>query len=308
MQMQVVRGPGKVPLGVAEDAILRAVGRYHYLSARQTTRALVYSPGSLTLIQSKLKRLVDAGFLQRIFLPRANQHAGSSPLVYSLASRGRHYLQDMGLSAPSRQRPSEEAERERSLLFLPHTLAVNDFLIAADLLSLRYPEVSLEGMIHERGLRREPVYVSEKGRIVPIVPDGWIDLLLSGNLQMCLVLELDRGTVEQRAWRRKIRSLLAYARGPYQERFGTTSLTVAVVTTAGEKRLGSLLRWTEAEIGTDCGGDADLFRLTGISAEEASPEAIFGQPVWYRPGDEAPVPLLEGIAEGPSPGKDAALA
>lgn len=73
---------------------------------------------------------------------------------------------------------------------------------------------------------------------MPIVPDGWLDLLLAGNLQMCLVLELDRGTLEQRAWRRKVRSLLAYARSPYQERFGTTSLTVAVVTTAGRRALG----------------------------------------------------------------------
>jgi len=131
----------------------------------------------------QLKNLVEAGFLQRVFLPRAVQHAGSSPFVYTLASRGRRYLQGLGLSVPAHYRPSEEAEHEHSLLFLSHTLAVNDFLIAAGLLARRRPKVRLEAMIHERKLRREPVYLAEEERRVPIVPDGWLDLLVAGSHQ-----------------------------------------------------------------------------------------------------------------------------
>jgi hypothetical protein len=277
-------------LSLADDAILRAIFCHHYLSAQQVCR-LLYSRGSLTHVQSKLKRLTDSGHCQRLFLPRPSQH-GSAPSVYTLARKGLNYLQNQGLDTTRRYHSVEE--REHSYLFLAHTLAVNDFLISAALLCRRVPWIGLASVLHERELKRQPVFVSDSnGGKIGVIPDSWLDLQVQGSYQSCLALELDRGTVEQKQWRRKVRGLVGWAKGPYQEQFKTTSLTIAVVATPGEKRLQELVRWTQAEL--EAIGEkhaADLFRLTGGPPDSPVPEALFLSPCWVRPFDPQPVSLL----------------
>ncbi len=66
-------------LGPADARILAAHARYFYLTAGQLTR-LLYAATSQTYAQARLKRLADAGYLQRISLPRV-RCTGSAPLV-----------------------------------------------------------------------------------------------------------------------------------------------------------------------------------------------------------------------------------
>ena len=104
------------------------------------------------------------------------------------------------------------------------------------------------------------------------------------------------GTEEQKKWRHKVRALLAFADGPYQEAFGTTSLTIAVVVTAGAKRLDDLLRWTEAELQT-LGEEqnAGLFLFVACSPSQVAPEDLFFRPCWYQPfGQQNALALFEG--------------
>lgn len=285
--------PHKQLLGLADYKILEALLRYHYLSSRQVCR-LLYKPGSLTYVQTKLKYLSERGLLQRLFLPRVTQF-GSAPSVYRLARKGLNYLKDEGFDVELRYHPSEE--REHSYLFLSHTLAVNDVLMALELLCRQFPQIVLNEVLHERVLKRQPVYVEdgERGRIA-IIPDSWLDLRLSNSEQMCFTLELDQGTVEQKKWRRKVRGLLAYSKGPYQKTFKTTSLTIAVVATPGEKRLSDLLRWTESELETlGEKKEADLFRLSSFEPALTAAEEVFLSPRWYRPFDRQALPLLDGL-------------
>lgn len=280
-------------IGPADGLILQALLRYHYLSSRQVCR-LLYKPGSLTYVQTKLKRLTDVGFAQRLFLPRNTQY-GSAPSVYRLARKALNYLKAEGMAVELRYHPSEE--REHSYLFLSHTLAVNDVLIAAELICRQFPEIVLNEVLHERVLKRQPLYVEDgDGGKVAIIPDGWLDLRLGGSFQMCLALEVDQGTVEQKKWREKVRGLVGYAKGPYQEAFKTTSLTIAVVATPGEKRLFDLLRWTEAELeAINEKQEADLFRLSSFAPASVEPEEVFLAPRWYRPFDRQAIPLLDGV-------------
>ena len=279
-------------VGPTEDAILRAVLRFHYLSSQQVCR-LLYSPGSLTYVQSKLKRLTDAGFCQRVFLPRTTQR-GSAPSVYTLNRKGLNYLKSLGLETAERFRASEQ--REHSYLFLAHTLSLNDFLISAELISRGKSRIALQRFIHERELKRAPVHLdtSDDQRIT-VIPDAWLDLRIDGAYQVCLVVELDRGTEEQKAWRRKVRGLLAYSRGPYQEAFHTKSLTFAVLTTAGDKRLLDLIRWTEHELAAmkEERQGSDLFILTTLSPDTAAARDIFFAPRWYQPFGARPIALLD---------------
>ncbi len=287
----------RISLGTREEAILGALGRYSYLTARQCCR-LLYAPGSFTYVQTALKGLVDGEYAQRLFLPRPTPH-GRAPAVYTLGRRGRAHLASAGVAVAIRLRPAEE--EGRSYLHLSHTLAVGDVLIACELLCRALPQVRIARMLHERALKRLPIIVPAVGGKTAVIPDGWVDLRVAqggGVDRYCLAFEVDRGTMEQRAWRRKVAALVAATHGPYQAAFGTDLLTVAVVAIPGEGRLDDLRRWTGAEL-TARGeeGQADLFRFTGLPVVETDPVALFSGPHWRVIGDDTPVSLIEGMGE-----------
>ncbi len=278
-------------LNNAELAILKNLLRYHFLTTQQICR-LQYSDGSLTYVQAALKKLRDDGFCQRIWVPKQGPH-GSSPAVHTLARRGINQLREEGFDAGGRYRRSEN--KALSYLFLNHVVELNSFLIAAELLCRYQPEFQIADFVHDRDLKRNPVYVrDDSGRQVSVIPDAWLDLRIHGTFQVCLVVELDRGTEEQKQWRRKVANLIRYANGPYQERFGTRSLTIATLTTAGEKRLQELLTWTRAELeAKQEQSQGDLFLFASAAPDAIEPESMFLMPRWYQPYLEAPLALLE---------------
>jgi len=279
----------------AKQALLMAIGRYFYLTARQATR-LLYAAGSLTRVQTLLKELADDSYVERLFLPRPSPH-GRVPAVYTLGRLGRAHLAALGIDVPTRLRPS--AAREHKYLFLDHTLCVNDCLIAMDLLARRVPQIAMRTMRHERTLRQMPIVVRDAdGREAAVIPDGWLDLrvvLPDGTYRSCIALEIDRGTTEAKAFRAKVACWVAAVDGPYREAFGTDLLTVAIVATPGEGRAEELLRWIAAALATLRRQDtADLFLVTAVDVAAVDPATLYCGPVWRRCDQEAPVPLIEG--------------
>lgn len=298
-----VRHPSVV--GQPEEAILRALARYHYLTAEQFTR-LLYGTKVIKYVRERLKHMAEADLVQRIVMRRSGR-AGGAAYAYRLGSKGRTYLQALGLEVTARYRPSEQPLDP----FLEHTLAVNDVLIAIELLTRSHPAVELGTMLHERVLKQQPVTIKQSGgRAQAVIPDGWVALHISnaeGVFEECFALELDRGHYEQRRWRRKVAALLDWTHGTYQEAFGTSALTIMVAAAPapmplgarpaellGERRRAELLRWTEAEL-ADCGKTdaADLFRFTGVAADQVSPADFLLAPVWHRPFDQEVRPLLD---------------
>src|SRR5437764_111043 len=110
------RGQSRSPIAItlADDAILRALLRYHYLTSVQLCR-LLYSPRSLTYVRDRLRRLVDARVVQKSFIPCITGHP---PATFSLARRGLTYLAEAGLAVPKRARPYAAQE---SFLHAKHT-------------------------------------------------------------------------------------------------------------------------------------------------------------------------------------------
>ena len=284
------RFPGSV--SPADVAALLVLNRFHYLSAGQMCR-LLYSPGSLTYVQAMLKQLTDAGYCQRLFLPRVAAH-GSAPAIYRLARKGRQWLRGEGLLEQGRYRPSEELRH--SYLFFEHTLGVNDVLIAAVLLAREFSDVRVHELKHERELRHEPMDVpNSNGARTHVIPDGYVDFRIAEKLQSCLLLEYDRGTEDQAKWRAKIAALTtAVTSGVYQTAFGTNSLTVTVVTIPQPQRLTHLIAWTEAQlIASGAQHLAELFRFTDVSPQTVSPEEFFLSPGWLTPFAAEPLPALD---------------
>jgi len=246
----------------------------------------------LSWCQARLKRLVDLELSQRVFPPRASR-AGSSPAMYTLATRGIRYLRSQNLDVPDRYRPSEEAQR--SYLFMSHTRAINDVLISLELLCRQTPGLALRRLLHEHHLKRDPAYVQDGARRrIAVIPDAYTSLVLNDVEELNFSYELDRGTESARRWRTKVRHLVAWSQGPYIDKFQTTALTIAVLATPGEKRMRDLLQWTEAELeALGQTAEADLFRFAGGSPDAVSPKELFAEPCWLRPFDREPMPLLD---------------
>jgi hypothetical protein len=279
-------------LSAGDDALLRAVYSYQFVTVEQATR-LLFSPGSLVYVRAKLRSLAARGYLQRLRLPSSGQ--GNTPHIYTLARKGIRYLEAAGFADFARFRPSEQ--QEHSYLFLRHTLRVNDVLIAGALLGELSPGMVLAEMRHEHTLKRTPVYVDvvsgDKKERIGVVPDGWMDFHLRGEERMSIVLELDRGTVEERAFKRKLRGLLAYANGPYQAFFDSEAITIAFATTAGEGRLRRLRAWCEQTLTEDGRKEhAELLLLTSLPEGELDPRRLFLSPVWQQPFGASSLALL----------------
>jgi Replication-relaxation len=102
-----------------------------------------------------VKQLTDNEYLFSLPIPVTR---GKSPLVYTLARKGLNYLKEHGFDVREYFRPSKE--QEKSYLFLQHTLAINDVLIAASNLHNVAPDYSLRAFIHERVLKKTPYKIS----------------------------------------------------------------------------------------------------------------------------------------------------
>lgn len=275
----------------ADEQILLALSRYQYLTARQVCR-LLYSPGSLTYVQTRLKSAVHRGYFGRTFLTRVDP-TGSSPAVYYLATKGRKLAESHGAHLPTRFRPVEE--KSHAFLFLAHAVEVADFLLSAELLCRTRSEFRLAEVLHDRHLKQHPTTVEVDGRKRSVVPDGYLDIHVADKYQTCIALELDRGSMEQRRWRDKIAGLIAWASGPYQAAFRTNSLTIAVLASPGTARRDQLRRWTEAELkARSREPQASLFRFAGFTPALARPSDVFCAPIWQVPlSSDGLVPLLE---------------
>lgn len=278
------------------DRILQALGRFHYLTAKQLTR-LLFTPGMTRDVQRWLSELTlmryvasEEGF---------SQGAGRPPRIYWLDRAGREYVSALGLWVPDRYRRSERGQLKR--LFYEHTLALNEALISLELLARPDTGLWLEELIHEQRLKREKLRVAwPDGQLRYAEPDTWVDLRVAragqSPLRFPLVIELDRGSEEQRQFREKIRTLLALIDGPYQEHFQTEYVTFAIIVAdpdRPEHRCDQLRAWTEAELRVlGRVADGELFFFTATPAASSPPDAMWLAPNWHVPFAPSPQPLL----------------
>jgi hypothetical protein len=249
--------------------ILDALAAYHFLSAEQACRLVFGSLGSLSYCRDRLKRLYHAHLVDRVPLQRGLY--GSPLPVYT---------------------PRQRNPVQRDVYFLEHTLATTDFILAANALC-QQDSFTLVELVHERDLRKRPVRVALTDRHEAVIPDAYLRVVIDDRYELAWCLELDCGTESSRAFRRKVSRYLAFAAGPYQERFGTPAMTVVVVTTAGPRREASLVAAIEQELfALGCEDQGDLFRVASAHASSESPEALFLGRRFRVPFQSAPVALV----------------
>jgi hypothetical protein len=273
--------------------ILRVLALFDYLTAVQVTR-LCYSPGSLKYVKAQLKSLADTGLVLCL-----GGRGTNLPLIYTLTGKGRRLAGTLSGQQPKRFRPQEAREKQVNLSFMQHTLAVNDVLISARLLSESRPDITLTRMYREPELRRR-IYVQLPERIC-IEPDAGCQFLSTKmgedrteTWEDFFFIEVYRTLppVKER-FKQKIQGLVTYvATGQHEALFETSALSIAVI--AQTPQLATTLKsWTEEALRErERPIDGDWFFFCSVSPAAASPEELFLSPVWEQAFGSAKTPLL----------------
>jgi hypothetical protein len=283
-----------------DESILRALARFHYLTAAQASRLLYPTLfDDNRYMQRRLKRLVDTDYVPRLRALPMPQY-GQAPHVFTLAHKGRMYTHEMGIGLPTYFRPSEEKRATWNHPFMTHRLATIDVMIAADRLS-REQGLNCPRMLSERELKQQAVQVqvppgpnsiTKETRKVTVIPDVWFQLRLSGSEPHSIAIELDRGTEEQKTWRQKVAAYAYWVDGPYQEAFETDNLTIATVCLT-DTRVQQLANWTLKELRSrDFEELAELFLFTAASSVITAPLDFFSGSLW-RSVSNQPLSLLD---------------
>src|SRR4051794_23641452 len=287
-----------------DEAILRALARFHYLTAAQASRLLY--PTLLDdnrYMQRRIKRLVDTDYVLRLRALPEPQY-GQAPHVFTLGRRGRQYTQEMGIGIPMYFRPSEEKRVTQNHPFMTHRLATIDVMIAADMLC-QETSVVCPRMMSERELKHGALQVAvppgphsltPETRKVAVIPDAWFQLSVSGGEPHSIAIELDRNTEEQKVWREKVAAYAYWVNGPYQEAFETDNLTIATVCLT-DTRVQQLANWTLKELRSrNLEELAELFLFTAASPVITAPLDFFSGFLW-RSVSNQPLSLLDTPAQ-----------
>jgi hypothetical protein len=289
-------------IGEADEAILLALARFHYLTAAQVSRRFYPTMQDRNReAQRRIRDLADADYILRLGGALPQQQYGRRPNVCTLTDKGRKYVQELGATVQPYFRPQEERRAYQNFPFMRHTLAAIDVLIAAERLCWDY-DVSCPQMLTERDLKHTALRVDvpagpngQNSRSVAVIPDGWFQLQVGERQPISIALELDRATEGQKIWRQKVAAYAVWAgdEGPYADAFETDNLTIAVVC-PDERRCKMLVDWTLRELRLRGQEElADFFLFTHASPETTKPYDFFFSALWIGAERKGLVPLLD---------------
>lgn len=292
------------------EDILRAIAFYRYVTVTDITRLFFAYPASIKHAGKLLSRLAGGAdyqehhYLYRFPLPHVR--VGNTEKIYTLGSRGRAYLQELGMEVDWYFRPSDASRL--SYLHVQHALSLTRFLIAAQLYCRTHPAVAPPDVRTEYMLSKHPsrvILIERSGEThteqkIKVVPDAWLNfaLLRPDGTHDCfrpVLLEIDRSTEQQKYFKRHILSRIEFVKkdGAYQSLFGTDAVTVAYATTGTETRLASMCRWLEEVLEEQNKRTwAAIFRLCALSPDTLDPDRLFLHPTWYQPFATQPTPLF----------------
>jgi Replication-relaxation len=272
-----------------DEEMLRALYDYRYMSARDMAY-LLFSPRVLNYVRGRMVRLAGGedfatnSYLLRFQLPTTTNKGEK---IFTLGSKGRDFLQQTGLPVDWYFRPSKP--KHFGFSHLTHALLQTRIVVAASYFSRQQQQFKLTQSRLSYDLSRIPA--------LSVIPDAW--LVFENQQKYQILLECDRGTQYQVAFKRHIKDRIAFIEsGEYVKFFGIKAVMVAYVTTGPrpeyrDSRVATLRRWLQ-ELVTELGMEewAGLFRVTSVVLGEVYEQGLFEKPVWYRPSSGSPVPLL----------------
>lgn len=265
-------------------------------TAEQLTR-LNYKMGMLTTVKERLKDLSEAGYVLPLSHPSIRL-----PYMYALSRKGLNYLQKQGVDVREYFRPSQEEDTAKNFLFREHMLAISDVFIHALLFVKAQPTYRIEAMLHDRYFKNRPIKATYKGVTKTLVPDAYLEFIHTRETgkeeTIPVLLELDRGTEDQKFFRKRIRAYIGFLHSrEFEKLFGVQNITIAFVTTKDHNRIKQMRDWTRKELAQTNEPQwlSDLFLFTALpeKMDAIEPSQLFLDSVWYIPSeDDHPVSLL----------------
>jgi hypothetical protein len=282
------------------DLLLHDLNILNRATAEQLTR-LNYKMGMLTTVKQRLKDLSDAGYVLPLSHPSIRL-----PYMYALDRKGLNYLHAQGIDVREYFRPGKEEDSAKNFLFREHMLAISDLLILALLFEKSDPTYRIKSLLHERFFKNQPIKAvcerNSRDELITLVPDLYLEFACTGQNgqeEMIPVLwELDRGSEDQKSFRRKIRSYSVFLRSrTFETVLGIKNITIAFATTKNHHRVNQMRDWAAREFTStnEPGWLANLFLFTALPENmiDLEPSHLFLDPVWYTPSDDAkPLSLL----------------
>lgn len=279
--------PPAIRITKRDVRILQMVEAYRFVSREQIER-LIFTKTEKdektkkTRCPIRLRKMFDNQLLGRVRWPF---HAVTLPMVYYLGREGANLLAlKLGIERNKITTLTKSEKRpaiSRSLLFLAHTLAINDFRIDVNL-ACQKGEARLLEWLNEYELGREYVKINHKGRKrrKAVQPDGYFAISQNGR-EAHFFLEMDMETTPSKRWAPKVLGLYEYRyRGKYTERFDTKSLRVLCVTPS-ESRKELLMEWTAKVIPERW---QPLFWFT--TQDEVEAQTVLTEPIWKVVGNQ----------------------
>lgn len=245
-----VKGAPRMRLTERDKKSVLAVYEHRFLRRDQIER-LFFSQTSAC--NKRLMRLYQHGYLDRIFKPVS---FGSSQAVYALDKNGSDLVaQELGVERNkiNRKRKNNRVE----MLFLEHTLAINEFYVNIILIIKQRPDVELLFWKREsKELNDRVPDPTGRRKYLTVSPDAFFGIQIPKG-KSYFFLEVDRGTMPLARFKTKIIAYRHYWKtGKYTERYGYKSFRVITVA-SGERRLANLERVTR-----EAGGRA-MFSFAG---------------------------------------------
>jgi hypothetical protein len=282
------------------ELLLHDLNTLQRATAEQLTR-LNYKMGMINTVKQRLKDLTDAGYVLPLSHPSIRL-----PYMYALDRKGLNYLQVQGVDVREYFRPSQEEDSAKNFLFREHMLAISDILIHAMLFVKSEPSFRIGTMLHERVFKNTPIKAAftrnNHEETKSIVPDCYVAFVYtnpSGKEETIPVLwELDRGTEDQKYFRRRIRAYIGFLKSrAFKTLFGIDNITIAFATTKDHQRVRQMREWAAREFAQTKEPDwlANLFLFTALpeNMSVVTPRQLFLDPVWYSPSDgDNPLSLL----------------
>src|SRR5262249_50293301 len=134
------------------------------------------------------------------------------------------------------------------------------------------------------------------------IPDAWLLFQrLSDGVGCPVLLEIDRATEFQERFKNHIKARIEFIRsGDYARIFDTKAVIIAYATAGQvqehrETRRRTMATWTQEVLAElKLNGWEGIFRFTSVDFDTLyqDAQALFEQPVWYRPDQERPVRLF----------------
>lgn len=286
----------KSQLAITEqiEKVLFMVARYGYVSTPQVAKRLFESNTKSSQMAATMRKLFDAGYIERFPQPSTSSEAKNMPLVSALTKKGAEFISESrGVDLSKLQIYSASSQPKAS--YFEHLMRINDVRVIFEL-ACEQNNHQIK-WLDEHTIRKHKIYGEVELSSAPgtrqktaNIPDGFFSIKTQHGW-FSFFLEIDTGTEKIAVIQKKAEVYLAYEQtSHYAEHYGattqsgTTAPLFVLLITSGVKRKDNVLASLNKAFPVQpflCAAYPNL-----------QPDSMLSQPIWYAPHLKEAVSLI----------------